>query len=129
MTSLQVRRRGTVSEPCTPRREKRKEELGEGLVARLHRLQSSSGGRSRKLDICAQWDLETQSQALHARVEKLQQRSQFRSSDSSTPDDSDNCAQQSDRTGTCSSTMPMVFRPTAYCMLRAREHGQTDRES
>ena len=120
-----MRKRETVSEPCTPRRAKAKEEISENLAERLHRLKASSEMRTRKLDSGARMDLETQAKELHKRIELLQQKSQFSTSESSTPEDSDSSAQLSHvRTGSRTSSncsVPLVFHLTLHNLLQEIE--------
>lgn len=89
------RRRGMFSEPCTPRRAERKEASSQGLDERLRRLKASSAMRTKGADIHT--SLENQAEALHRRIEVLQQRTQFPCSNLSTPEESDSDMQHSDQ--------------------------------
>jgi len=91
----QERRRGMFSEPCTPRRADRKDASSQGLDERLRRLKASSAMRSKGADIHT--NLENQAEALHKRIEILQQRTQFPCTNLSTPEESDSEMQHSDQ--------------------------------
>lgn len=90
-------RRGMFSAPCTPRRAEPKEEHREGLDERLRRLKASSAMRSKEVNFGAHTNLGSQAEALHKRIEMLQQRSQLPRSNLRTPEESDSETQQSDQ--------------------------------
>ncbi|KAG0588186.1 hypothetical protein KC19_2G223200 [Ceratodon purpureus] len=125
------RRRVSLSAPCTPRGGKPKEENIYGLDERLRRLKASSAMRSKEMNIGAHVDLESQADALHRRIEMLQQKSQFPCSSISTPDESDSEIHQSDQQsigqedtdGSCYSPLSTRANDAVYRLLKQAEDG------
>lgn len=91
------RRRESLSAPCTPRRQVSKEGQSHGLDERLRRLKANSAMRTKEMKMSSHVDLESQAEALHKRIELLQQRSQFPYTNPSSPEESDPETLQSDQ--------------------------------